>query len=516
VLVAAGCALVAGLVVEAAPVVGGDLVAQAWWASWASSVGRPVDLGWYGGVPVASYSLLGPWLAAALGLPLTGLAGAVLGAAATTALLGRLGPSPTRWTAAAVVAAATWAANQWSGRTTFGAGAALACLALVVAGGSSPRGASRAGCVGAAVLAALAGAVSPLASAFLLLAAAAWWLGALHRPFSLRAGPAGAWWIAGGALVPLGIARLLGAVIGPEPSHAPGMLATVAATGLTAAFLGREHRVALVGVGLTAVALLATWLIEEPIGSNSTRLVLLFAVPLLVAGARTPPAITALGCVGVVWLVPPIVPTDFGPRDPAVDAHADGLLAELGRLEPLGRVEVVPLRGHEESLVVGRRVPLARGWLRQLDTARAPLFYGDSPDPDEYLRWLRASGVSYVALPEARVDWASHGEARLLRAGVPGLQQVWADGSWTLFHVPGGGLVRGGGELVSGNRSEVVVDVPAPGRVDVAVWWSRWASTRGPGGCLRAGDRDGWTTLEARLPGRYVISSAWRPDGRCP
>jgi hypothetical protein len=292
------------------------------------------------------------------------------------------------------------------------------------------------------------------------------------------------------------------------------MLATVAATGLTTALLDREHRVVRVGVGLTAVVLLATWLIEEPIGSNSTRLVLLFAVPLLVAAARTPPAVTALGCVGVVWLVPPIVPTDFGPRDPGVDAHAAGLLAELGRLEPLGRVEVVPLRGHEESLVVGRRVPLARGWLRQLDTARAPLFYAGGTD-QEYLSWLRTAGASYVALPARRVDWAAHGEVRLLRTGVPGLREVWADRSWTLFRVSGGGMVRGG-ELVSSDRSRVVVDVPTPGRVDVALWWSRWASLEGPGGCLRAGDRAGWTTLDARRPGRYVISSAWRPSGRCP
>jgi hypothetical protein len=73
-----------------------------------------------------------------------------------------------------------------------------------------------------------------------------------------------------------------------------------------------------------------------------------------------------------------------------------------------------------------------------------------------------------------------------------------------------------GADLVSSDRSAVVVDVTEPGPVDVAVWWSRWASLDGPDGCLRAGARDGWTTLDARRPGRYVISSAWRPSGRCP
>src|SRR4051812_16951314 len=101
-----------------APVVGGDLAAQQWWASWASANGRPVDLGWYGGVPVASYSLLSPWVGGALGLPLTGVVATVLGATSTTALLGRLRAAPARLTTAGVAAAAMWAANQWSGRTT--------------------------------------------------------------------------------------------------------------------------------------------------------------------------------------------------------------------------------------------------------------------------------------------------------------------------------------------------------------------------------------------------------------
>jgi len=310
------------------------------------------------------------------------------------------------------------------------------------------------------------------------------------------------------------VARLLGAVSGPEPSGGPQMLATIAATGLTAALVGRGHRVVQTGLALTGVVLTATWLIDEPVGSNSTRLVLLFAVPLLVAAARTPPRVTALACVGVAWLLPPLVPADFGPRDAAVDARADGLLAELDRLAPVGRVEVVPLEAHEESLVLGGHVPLARGWLRQLDTARAPLFYDDEPDADEYLDWLRTSGVSYVALPEGPVDWSAHGEADLLREGVPGLQEVWSDSSWVLFRLPDSGMVRGA-ELVSSDRSAVVVDVAAPGRVDVALHWSRWASVDGPDGCLRAGDRDGWTTLEAQQPGRYVISSAWWPSGRC-
>jgi hypothetical protein len=271
-----------------------------------------------------------------------------------------------------------------------------------------------------------------------------------------------------------------------------------------------------VGVAWTAVLLLATWLISNPLGSNSVRLVLLFAVPVLVAVARTQPPVTLLAALAVGWLLPPLLVADLVPRDTApASARADALLVELADRGPVGRIEVVPQHTHEEGVWVARSVPLARGWLRQLDTARGELFYDGSLDAAGYLHWLRAAGVSYVALPSGRLDWPSGGEAALLRRGVPGLQEVWSDRWWQLFEVSAGGVVRGDGTLVSSDRSRLVVDVPAPGRVEVALWWSRWSSVQGPGGCVRPGDRDGWTTLTADRPGRYVLTSSWRPTGRC-
>jgi hypothetical protein len=512
VVVAALCALGFALVVEAAPVAGGDLVAQEYWASWASSIRTPVDLGWYGGLPVASYSLLSPWPGAFLGLPLAGILGTVLGAASTTALLGRLRPAPAQWTAAGVAAAATWAANEWSGRTTFGLGAALGCLALVVASG--PWG--RRGCIGGAVLAAVAGATSPVASVFLLLAAAAWWWGGQPGLTRLRPGPVAPWLIAGGALLPVAVSRLLGAYSGPQPTSAHQMLAALAATGLTAAVLPPGHRVLRAGLACTAGLLAATWLVSSPVGSTSTRLVLLFAIPVVVAVARTTPVATALAALAIAWLLPPVVVADLMPREPAPSSpRAEALLAELHDRGPVGRIEVVPQRGHEESVSVARGVPLARGWLRQVDTVRAGLFYDDALDADEYLDWLRAAGVSYVALPSGPLDWPSGDEAALLRRGVAGLREVWADRGWRLFEVSNSGVVRGNGTLVSSDRSRLVVDVRRPGRVQVALQWSQWSSVSGPGGCIQPADRDGWTTLRADQPGRYVLTSAWQPSGQC-
>ncbi|TFV47841.1 hypothetical protein [Blastococcus sp. TF02A-35] len=507
-------ALVMALLVEAAPVVGGDLVAQEWWASWASSSRAPVDLGWYGGVTVASYSLLSPWAGALLGLPVVGVLGTVLGTAATTALLGRLDPTRVRWTVAGVCGAAMWAANEWSGRTTFGLGAALGCLALVVVSGR-PRPSAR---VAGAVLAALAGATSPVAAAFLVLAAAAWWCGRQPsvRVSSWRPGPVEPWLVAGGALLSVVVAKLLGAVSGPQPTSAHQMLAAVGAAVLTASLLPAGHRVLRLGAVLTALLLLATWLVSSPVGSTSTRLVLLFAVPVLVASPRARPAVAFLAAAGVVWLLPPLVVKDLMPRDAVPPApQAETLLAELRDRGPVGRIEVVPLNSHEESMSVAQGVPLARGWLRQLDTVHAGLFYDGSLDAGTYLAWLRDAGVSHVVLPRAPLDWPSGGEARLLRQGVPGLTEVWSDRSWRLFEVAGGGMLRGEATLVSSDRSRVVVDVPAAGEVEVALRWSQWSSVEGPQGCVGPGGRDGWTTLRADRPGRFVLSSSWQPAGRC-
>jgi hypothetical protein len=512
--VAAACALVFALIVEAAPVVGGDLAAQEWWRSWAATHRPPVDLGWYGGLPVTSYSLVSPWASGLLGLPLVGVLGTVVGTAATTVLLGRLRPSPLRWNLAGISAAAMWTANEWSGRTTFGLGAALGCLALVVAG----SGAGRRARLVAVVLAALAGAASPVASVLLLVAAAGWWCGSQPglRNLRLRTGPVEPWLLAGGALLPVVAARLLGAVSGPQPTSAHQMIGALAATGLTAAVLPASRRVLRAGIAWTAVLLLATWLISSPVGSTSQRMVLLFAVPVVVAGARTRPAATLLAALAVGWLLPPVVVKDLVPRDQApASARADALLAELAVRGPVGRIEVVPEQTHEESVWVARGVPVARGWLRQVDTVRAAPLYDDALDAAGYLHWLRRAGVEYVALPKARLDWASGREAALLRRGVPGLHEVWSDASWRLFQVSGGSAVRGNGTLVASDRSRLVVEVTHPGSVDVALWWSRWTSVEGPDGCVRPGNREGWTTLEVDRPGRYVLTSAWRPEGQC-
>ncbi len=509
VLLAALVALVGGVLVELLPVGGGDLVAQRWWQSWAASGGgHPVDLAWYAGSPAVSYSLLAPWVLALTGPAVAGVVSSVAGAWATTRLLVRAGSA--RPVAVAVVSALAFLADQLSGRTTFAMGAAAGLLALVVV--QPPTGPpTRGRVVAGGLLAAVAGALSPVAAVFLGLAAVAWWVVAARRS---RSGWTAVLVLLVGAGLPLLVMVALGAAGGPMTGSAHQMLAAVLAALVVLAVVGRRLPVVRVGAALTVLALLAAWLVPDPMGSNTTRLVLLFAVPVLVAVPGRPAAMVALAATLVTWLLPPLVPRDLVPRDTGpVERAAAPMLAELARRGPVGRVEVVPLADHSDASL-GSRVPLARGWTRQLDVARNAVFYDGGLDAGSYLAWLRARGVSYVALSTQRPDWAGREEAALVRGGVPGLDRVWSDGTWSLFAVDGPGLVLDGdAQVVASGRTDLVLSVGG-GDVLLSMFWDERLTLVGEG-CLEPGPEEGTVRLRAPAAGTVTVSSGWRTAGHC-
>jgi hypothetical protein len=168
--------------------------------------------------------------------------------------------------------------------------------------------------------------------------------------------------------------------------------------------------------------------------------------------------------------------------------------------EPAGRVEVVPTQYHWEAAYVAPSVPLARGWERQLDIARSPIFYNGRLDAGSYRAWLVARGVRFVALPDAPLDMAGRGEARLVAQGVPYLSPVWSDAHWRVFAVEGSpGIVSGPARLVSMRGDRIVLDVTAPGAVLVRVaGGTHW-------GCVTAVP-DG-IVVDAAQPGRVSLSA---------
>jgi hypothetical protein len=497
-------ALALGLGYLLLPRAGTDLAAQVARAEFAGEYGgRPIDLSWYGGVNQYGYSTFTAFLGAAFGVRPVGAVAAVVSALGFGYLLVRCGAR--RPLLGGVLGAVVSVGNLVSGRITFAVGVALGTLALCVFAAPANRWQR---VVAGAVLAALATWASPVAGLFLGLAGAALLLARRHwDALALCLAPAA-------ALLPVAILFSDG---GEQPYTAESMRVNVALA--VAVLLLVPHRVLRVGAGLTVVLLVGAYYVPSPIGSNAIRLSMLYSVPVVAGYATLSWRWLAAALAAMVWWQSPVM-TDDLIRAGSVEskrAFYQPLIDELARRGPIGRIEVVPLRDHWESAYVAAAVPLARGWLRQVDVDRNPLFYRDGLDPGEYADWLRHNAVSYVALaPGKPFDRYGRQEASLVEGGLPYLREVWRDGTWRLYAVTSPvPLVSPPGQLVTTSAGEVVFTVERPGEVLVRVHWSRWLTLDGPGGCL---DRDpsGWALVRSAQAGRYTVSSALAAGGpRC-
>ncbi len=178
-----------------------------------------------------------------------------------------------------------------------------------------------------------------------------------------------------------------------------------------------------IGIALYAVAIVASFALQTPMGGNVVRLGALFAGPVLAALVwrtnRRALALLALPLLYWQW----VAPVDDWARaagDASVhERYYDGLLGFLGtqRGGPF-RLEIPFTDNHWESRWVAPHVPLARGWERQVDRQRNALFYDDRPiTPARYRRWLDDNAVRFVALADAPIDYSAAREAQLVRDG---------------------------------------------------------------------------------------------------
>ncbi|MER7892551.1 hypothetical protein ABTX15_22300 [Micromonospora sp. NPDC094482] len=498
-----------------APPMGTDLSAQVARARFVEENGlAPVDFSWYGGVTQFGYSLYTQLLGAALGVRPVGAIAAVVGAVALAWLLLRGGAR--RPLLGGLLGAVVLVGNLVSGRITFAVGLTLGLLALCAV--SAVRAPRWARLVLAAALAVLATWGSPVAGLFTGLAGGAMLLTeAWRQGWRSRPRPRAESLVL--CLAPvLAIApmALLFGNGGRQPFTAESMRINVALAVVVLALV--PVRVLRVGAGLTALLLVAAYYLPSPIGSNALRLPMLFALPIVAAfvtlGTRWLAALLAV----LVWWQSPVMTSDLA-RAGSAPVHAafyQPLLDELGRRAPVGRVEVVPLRDHWESAYVAAAVPLARGWERQVDVDRNPLFYGSGPSAEDYREWLRRNAVSFVAVaPESPPDRYAQGEAALVLAGQPYLREVAQPRGWRLYQVlDPAPLVSPPARLVESTGAGVRFTVDAPGDVLVRVRWSRWLSLRGAPGCLAAGP-DGWASVRATAAGSYTVTSGLFPTGHC-
>ncbi|MGC4895438.1 hypothetical protein [Micromonospora sp. DT31] len=512
VAVSAAFALVLAVAYLVLPATGSDLSAQVARADFFAAHGPAlVDLRWYGGVHPWGYSLLSPPLMALLGVRVTGALALLASAAAFAALLVRTRvPRPLL---GSLVGALTIAGNLVSGRVTYALGVAFGLAALL----ALTLPARRARTAATVVAALLASAASPVAGLFVGLAGVALLLTRRYADGLLLAVP---------AAVPLAVTGLLFGEGGwMNISTADTVHAVVTSLVVGALVAYRPVRV---GALLSAAGVLASALLPTPVGLNATRLVVMFALPVLAAAAtaparlgagRLPRPVGALGLAAllavVCWWQPPVVTADVrSAGDPTADpAYYAPLRAELARRGLTGRVEVPPTRNYWEAARLGE-VPLARGWLRQADIDRNGLFFTTVPgadgtgiplNPITYRDWLADNAVQYVAVPDAEFSWVGRSEAELVALGQPYLTEVWSDRHWRLYAVAAPTpLVGAPGELVRQDGASITFRASAPGPVPVRIRHDRWLTASGGATVTPDG---AWTTVTVPRPGLYTLTS---------
>ncbi len=482
-----------------------------------------VDEHWYGGHDMPGYSLLFPALGALLGLRVVGALAVLCSSVLFERLVGPLYGRGATWGAALFSLAAL--GDVWSGRVAFALGVpfALAALLCLARGRTSL----------AAALALACAAASPVAGALLGLAALTLTLlrGSL-RPLLALALPA--------ATVVIALALLF-----PEGGYEPfPLLSFLAAAAVGVVFVlalprGGSTRALRVGGVLYLLACLACLPVRTPMGSNIERYGVLLAAPLLLCAwvaareelrgpelglrwrrrAPAPRAAVASSLAGIVGLLAIVVWVAWGPvretlavagseaTSAAYYAPLEGFLARVERHSGPVRVELPLTRSHWEAALLAPDVALARGWEKQLEERYDAPLLSSALTAASYQRWLRQQAVSYVALPDVRLDASSALEGRLIGAGLPFLREVFRTRHWRVYKVDAATpLLSGPGRLVSLGHQSFAIGARRPASFLVRVHYTRyWAFARGRG-CIAAAPGD-WTRVSVESRGTAVIEA---------
>jgi hypothetical protein len=464
---------------------------------------------WYSGHYLPSYSVLYPPLGAWLG-PRPTAAIAVVAAAALFALLAqrRFGDRalvPSLWFAAAV---GVWLVT---GRVPFLLALPFALAALLALDRSLAFAAS---------LAFVGSLASPVAGLFLGLAGAAIWLaGERGRGVALAAG----------ALIPLVGLNLAFPTGGVEPFVFSAFIAIPLLAALVLWLVPARYRALRIGAVLYALLAVLVFVADTPLGGNVTRLGALFAGPVLalVLWPRGRWIVIAVSAPLLYWqLIAPVRDVHKADGDPSTEsAYYDPLLERLeglaqgGPILPRGefRIEIPPTKNRWEAAYVAREVPLARGWLRQLESDDFDLFTEGGLDAGSYRDWLREHGVSYVAVADAPSDYLAEDEVTLIDSGPGYLDEIWSNEHWRLYRVEGtsswglsGQGVRSVGPdgFTFGGFGSSVGDHPT------SINWNRYWAVQSGDACVLEAD-DGATVVRTHAADQEVRVGMSLSGGRC-
>jgi hypothetical protein len=451
------------------------------------------DSHWYAGHALPGYSLLFPPLAALVGARLVGALSCIAATAAFTRLV--RGKERAGHDLAVLWFAVVSVVDLVVGRLPFALGLAAGIGAVVAARDR------RSWWAGGLALA--CGCASPLAGAFLLLAAAAWLpTVGVRRVLPLSAG-----------LVGIGTAALFGEG-GWFPFPATTLLVVLLLSVGGLVVVPRSSTLVRRGLLFYGLVSIALFPFENPIGGNMVRLGAVFGGPLIAyelwrAGRRRVLAVVSIPLL--IWQFAPL-PNALatGRENPSAQAsYYTGLLAYLtAHGAETSRLEVPLTTGRWEADYLATKISLARGWERQLDLGRNSVLYDKSLSPAAYHQWLLDNGVRWVALPDVSLDASEDGERALLTGPTPAfLRPVWRDAHWRLWEVRDARpLVSGPARLVRVGVSSIYLNATDAGTAVILVRWTRfWRVTTGSA-CV-APTADNWTQVTLSGPGPVTITA---------
>lgn len=458
----------------------------------AHGVGLTYWFSWFGGGSTpGNYSLLTPYLSAALSAELVGVLAAVAITVGSQVLL-RDSVHPRAATAVAVVAGGL---NLWSGRIPFLLGSAFAVFALVAVRNRRP--------VPAALLVVLSVASSPVPGAFLAVGLAGLFV---MRPEFRR--------VAGTTLTVIVVAMGLVALAFGAPGRQPFSLWLCVETlaWLVVFVIARPPDYLRLGIYLSVLTAIVLVIVPNGMGSNFARLTWFWLPVAVVATSRfrwwvvtllVLPALVA-GADGTVSDLRnarlPISQTDF--YEPLA-AHLD-TIGDLGNY----RVEVVTHGAHAAYDALLDHAMLARGWETQEDKKLNATLQDPQIDPVTYKVWLDNNAVGYVAFPRSSRD--DYPEYRLVASGrLPYLSQVWANQHWVLYRVRDASpIVAAPAVLEAYSQSQLTIDAPCTCTFSVRVRWSRYLHAASQSDLFDAtvtDDGSGWTQVTTTGPGVYYL-----------
>jgi hypothetical protein len=296
------------------------------------------------------------------------------------------------------------------------------------------------------------------------------------------------------------------------PYRGGELIVALCAAALVWRLLPRSLDPVRVGFVVAAVVAVPLYFVPNPMGGNLSRLAVVGAPILWAAPRRRVWLHVAVGLTLVGWQAKPLLYLPERVEDPSAKAaYHEPLIAAVESLSdgPV-RIEVPFTEAHWEAAYIAPELPLARGWERQLDHRFNQVLYSEELDHTMYRSWLIENGVSYVAIPDVPLEGEGEREAALAPTA-PYLHLVWQNANWRLYEVLGSpGMVTGPATLASVTGDKVHLDVEEPGPITLRVRYSSHLTVTDDRGCV-AESFDGWTVVDAYLPGPLEISTALDP-----